>query len=92
VLLPKVGKCFILTEGTLHPFTLPSLDPILNSQFAPIRGVVSVALNDDELDLGAGDSEGMTDMTVVVLKRKGLVLCRIGSGFRTIKVGYTGFI
>jgi hypothetical protein len=73
----------VLSAGTLHPLSLPDLDPILSKDFAPIRGVVSVALNDDELDLGSEDN--MTDMTVVVLKRKAILLCRIGSGFHTIK-------
>lgn len=86
VLLPKVGRCFVLSDGTLHPLSLPNLEPVPSSQIPPIRGVVSVALNDDELDLGL-ETDNVTDMTIVVVKRKGLVIYRLGTRMTSVKVG-----
>lgn len=60
----------------------------MTSGLPSIKGVVSIALNDDELDLGIGDGEGMTDMTVVIMKRKGLLVCRLGASLKTVKVSY----
>lgn len=84
VLLPKVSKALILAEGTLHPLTLPGLEPVPSTSMPVIRGVVSVALNDDELDLGK-EGESITDMTVVVVRRKGLAIYRMGNRMTMVK-------
>ncbi|KLT38373.1 hypothetical protein CC85DRAFT_289576 [Cutaneotrichosporon oleaginosum] len=83
VLLPKVSRALILSEGTLHSLSLPGLEPLPSSSIAPVRGVVSVVLNDDELDLA--DKDGVTDMTVVLVKRKGLGIYRLGQRMTMVK-------
>ncbi|TXT15581.1 hypothetical protein VHUM_00084 [Vanrija humicola] len=83
VLLPKVSRALVLSEGTLHPLSLPSLEPIPSTVIPAIRGVVTVSLNDDELDLG--DGESITDMTVVVVRRKGLSVYRLGTRMTLVK-------
>ncbi|KAL1413618.1 hypothetical protein Q8F55_001393 [Vanrija albida] len=83
LLLPKVSRALVLSEGTLHPLSLPSLEPIPSTVIPVIRGVVTVSLNDDELDLG--DGESITDMTVVVVRRKGLGVYRLGTRMTLVK-------
>lgn len=83
MLLPKVSRALVLSEGTLHPLSLPGLEPLPSNSIAAVRGVVSVALNDDELDLA--DKDGVTDMTVVLVKRKGLGLYRLGQRMTMVK-------
>ncbi|BEJ17778.1 hypothetical protein CspHIS471_0700460 [Cutaneotrichosporon sp. HIS471] len=83
VLLPKVSRALVLSEGTLHPLSLPGLEPLPSNSIAAVRGVVSVALNDDELDLA--DNDGTADMTVVLVKRKGLGIYRLGQRMTMVK-------
>lgn len=82
----------MLSEGTLHPLSLPGLEALPSNAVAPMRGVISVALNDDELDLGGREGEGMTDMTVVLVRRKGLGIYRLGQRLAMVKVGQPGRI
>ncbi len=82
-----MSRALVLSEGTLHPLSLPGLEPLPSNSIAAIRGVVSVALNDDELDL-AGKEDGVTDMTVVLVKRKGLGIYRLGQRMTMVKVSY----
>lgn len=52
-----------------------------------LRGVVSVILDDNELDWGGpGSEDKSTDMTVVVVRRKGLGIYRLGTRLTAIKV------
>lgn len=88
MLLPKVSRALVLSEGTLHPLSLPGLEPLPSNSIGAVRGVVSVALNDDELDLAGKEGEGVTDMTVVLVKRKGLGIYRLGQRMTMVKVGF----
>lgn len=90
VLLPKVARVLVLSDGTLHPLSLPGLEPLPSNVMGSIRGVISVVLNDDELDLGGFDGEGASDMTVVVVKHKGIVVYRLGHRMTALKVGFIG--
>ena len=79
---------FVLSEGTLHPLALPSLDTIPSTVIQPLRGVVSVVLDDEELEWGGPGSEDKTaEMTVVVVRRKGLGIYRLGQRLVAQKVG-----
>lgn len=80
-----MSRALILAEGILHPLSLPNLEPLPPNTISPIRGVVSVALNDDELDLAGNDGDGVTDMTVVVVRRKGLAIYRLGTRMILVK-------
>ncbi|KAL7421749.1 hypothetical protein Q5752_003520 [Cryptotrichosporon argae] len=84
VLLPKVGKAFILSESTLHPVSLPGLEPLPSSAIPPMRGVASVVLNDDELDW-SGQEERGAEMTVVVVRRKALAIYKVGQRMTAVK-------
>jgi len=48
-----------------------------------------VVLNDDELDWGGPGTEGKaTDMTVIVVRRKGLGVYRVGARMLPVKVSF----
>jgi hypothetical protein len=54
---------------------------------SPVRGVVDVVLDDDELDWGGpGSEEKNAEMLVVVVRRKGLGVYRLGTRFVAQKV------
>lgn len=69
----------------MHALTLPSLESVPSTIIPTMRGVVSVILNDDELDYGQG-SEEKTDMTVVIVRRRVLGIYRLGNRLQSIKV------
>jgi hypothetical protein len=80
-----------MTDGTLHSFMLPSLEPLPSTTIQTLRGVVNVVLNDDELDWGGPGSEAKaTDMTVIVVRRKGLGVYRVGARMLPVKVSFYG--
>lgn len=83
-ILPKVSKLFVISDGTMHALTLPSLEVVPSTIIPTMRGVVSVILNDDELDYGQG-SEEKTDMTVVIVRRRVLGIYRLGNRLQSIK-------
>ncbi|ORY34108.1 hypothetical protein BCR39DRAFT_518520 [Naematelia encephala] len=86
VLLPKVSKLFVLSDGTLHAFLLPTLEPVNSSLIPPLRGITSVILDDDELDwAGPGTEEKNAEMTFVVVRRKGLGIYRLGNRMNAVK-------
>ncbi|EIW70778.1 hypothetical protein TREMEDRAFT_68217 [Tremella mesenterica DSM 1558] len=79
VLLPKVGRAFILSDGTVHPVNLPNLEAVPSTVIPTIRGVVTVTLDDDELDWTGPESEDKSsEMTMVVVRRKGLAIYKVG--------------
>lgn len=98
VLLPKVSKAFALSgmsssdlsadaDGTLHALALPSLEPLPSTTIQSLRGIINVILDDDELDWGGpGTEEKGTEMTVVVVRRRGLGIYRVGSRMTPVKV------
>lgn len=48
-----------------------------------------MVLNDDELDWGGPGTEGKaTDMTVIVVRRKGLGVYRVGARMLPVKVSF----
>ncbi|WVQ72620.1 hypothetical protein IAR50_002178 [Cryptococcus sp. DSM 104548] len=83
-LLPNVSKILVISDGTLHTLSLPDLAQIPSSVIPLMRGVMSVILNDDELDWQPG-SEERTDMTVVTVRRHGLGIYKLGHKFQAIK-------
>ncbi|RSH83741.1 hypothetical protein EHS25_005356 [Saitozyma podzolica] len=78
ILLPRVSRAFILSDGTLHPLALPNLEVLPSTVIAPLRGVTSVVLDDEELGWDGGEDRG-GEMTVVVVRRKGLGIYKLGS-------------
>lgn len=101
VLLPKLSRGFILSgqcsslfhqtcanlaDGTLHPVSLPNLEALPSTVIPPLRGVVSVVLDDDELDWeGPGSEDRGAELTVIVVRRKGLGIYRLGTRLVPIK-------
>ncbi|TYJ57008.1 hypothetical protein B9479_002287 [Cryptococcus floricola] len=83
-LLPNVSKILVISDGTMHTLSLPDLAQIPSNVIPPMRGVISVILNDDELDWRPG-SEERTDMTVVTVRRHGLGIYKLGHKFQAIK-------
>jgi hypothetical protein len=87
ILLPKVLRIFVLSEGTLHPLALPNLETLPSTVIQPLRGVVSVVLDDEELEWGGPGSEDKNaEMTMVVVRRKGLGIYRLGQRLTAQKV------
>ena len=77
-----------LSDGTLQTFTLPSFDPVPNSIMSPLRGILSVILDDNELDWnGSGTEEKSVELSVILVRRKGLTIYRFGTRFAAVKVG-----
>lgn len=58
---------------------------------APLRGVTSVVLDDEELGWDGGEDRG-GEMTVVVVRRKGLGIYKLGSRMVPFKVSCNRFI
>lgn len=50
-----------------------------------MRGVMSIILNDDDLDYEPGPEE-KTDMTIVIARRRVLGIYRLGNRLQSIKV------
>lgn len=66
---------------------LPSLEPLPSTTIQTLRGVVNVVLNDDELEwAGPSHEDKTTDMTMVVVRRKGLGIYKVGSRMVLMKV------
>ncbi|WVN88218.1 uncharacterized protein L203_103419 [Cryptococcus depauperatus CBS 7841] len=83
-ILPRVSKMLVISDGTLHALHLPNLEPVHSSTFPLMRNVVSVILNDDELDWNPGTEE-KTDTTVVLVRRKVLSIYKLGARLQSIK-------
>ena len=87
ILLPQLSRCFVLAEGTMHPLNLPFLENLPSTVIAPLRGVVSVILDDDELEWhGEGAEQNRTEMTMVIVRRRGLGIYRVGGRMTPQKV------
>ncbi|WVQ99304.1 hypothetical protein IAU59_006436 [Kwoniella sp. CBS 9459] len=85
-ILPKISKILIISDGTLHALSLSNLEPIPSSHVPPLRGVLSVILDDEELDWGGPGSEDLNaQMTVVVVRRKGLGVYKLGNRMSAVK-------
>ncbi|GAA5906255.1 hypothetical protein JCM6882_006088 [Rhodosporidiobolus microsporus] len=91
-LLPQVDKAVILCEGQLTFHSLPLLAPLPASSFPTIKGVMSFALDEDELAAGVGHGGEETGggekkgMQIVVVKRKTVHWLRVTSdGIERIK-------
>lgn len=66
---------------------LPSLEPLPSTTIQTLRGVVNVVLNDEELEWAGPSHEDKTsDMTAVVVRRKGLGIYKVGARMTLIKV------
>ncbi|OCF40481.1 hypothetical protein I317_05719 [Kwoniella heveanensis CBS 569] len=84
--LPKISKLLIVSDGTLHALGLPNLEPLPSSHVPPLRGVLSVILDDEELDWGGpGSEDPNAQMTVVVVRRKGLGVYKLGNRMSAVK-------
>jgi hypothetical protein len=80
LLLPPIGKLMILSEGTLYFYFLPNLEPVPHNVIQPLRGVVTVALDDQEVALQASEfGNGSIEMSVVVVKKRTVALYRLGT-------------
>jgi hypothetical protein len=66
-------------DGTLHPLTLPNLDPVPSTVMSPLRGVVSIILDDNELDWNPDSDDKSAEMTVIVVRRKGLGIYKLAT-------------
>ncbi len=87
LILPPIGKLLVLSEGVLQFFYLPNLDPVPNNVITPIRGVVTVALDDQEVALQIVDTSGTgMEMSVCVVKKKTVALYRLGTRMSWIQV------
>ncbi|KAG8935630.1 hypothetical protein FRC03_008453, partial [Tulasnella sp. 419] len=49
VLVPFLCKALVLSGGTLHFYTLPSLDALPPAQISPLRGVLTFSLDENAL-------------------------------------------
>ncbi|WVQ83199.1 hypothetical protein IAT38_005338 [Cryptococcus sp. DSM 104549] len=85
-ILPKVSKLLVVSDGTLHSLTLPNLEPVPSSVMPPLRGVVSVVLDDDELEWdGEGSDDKNAEMKIVLVRRKVLGVYRLGNRLSSVK-------
>lgn len=69
----------------MHALSLPSLEPIPSNIIPVMRGVMSIILNDDDLDYEPGPEE-KADMTIVIARRRVLGIYRLGNRLQSIKV------
>ncbi|GAA5879657.1 hypothetical protein JCM3774_002398 [Rhodotorula dairenensis] len=67
VLLPRLNKAAILSEGVLTFHTLPNLAPLDVNRFPAIRGIVTFAVDED--DLAGGGSPDTMHMCAIKRKR-----------------------
>nr|XP_018263192.1 uncharacterized protein I303_04685 [Kwoniella dejecticola CBS 10117]OBR85350.1 hypothetical protein I303_04685 [Kwoniella dejecticola CBS 10117] len=85
-ILPKISKLLIISDGTLHALALPNLEALPSSHVPPLRGVVSVILDDEELEWGGpGSEDPNAQMTIVVVRRKGLGVYKLGNRMNNVK-------
>jgi hypothetical protein len=78
---------FVLSEGTLHPFALPNLELLPSTVIQPLRGIISVVLDDEEMEWGGPGTEAKgAEMTMVVVRRTGLGIYRVGQRLIAQKV------
>lgn len=78
-----MGKALVLSDGTLNFFTLPTLDPVPSALINPIRGVVTAVIDDAEMD---ADTDKPAEMGLCVIKRKSIMLFRLGARLMTDRV------
>jgi hypothetical protein len=74
-------------DGTMHSLALPSLEVIPSAVIQPLRGVSSVILDDNEMEwAGPGGDERNAEVIVVVVRRRGLAVYRLGERMQLVKV------
>lgn len=54
-----------------------------------MRGVISIILDDDEMDwAGPGTEDRNVEVTVVLVRRRGLAMYRLGTRMQAVKVSF----
>ncbi|BGP41415.1 hypothetical protein JCM10449v2_005395 [Rhodotorula kratochvilovae] len=82
-LLPRLDKAVILSEGVVSFHAFPSLAPLNVHQFPSVRGVSTIALDEDEL---AGGGVSGDAMHVCVFKRRTVHWLRVtNDGISSVK-------
>jgi hypothetical protein len=71
----------------MHALALPSLEGIPSTTIPPLRGVSSIILDDNEMEwAGPGGEERNAEVIVVVVRRRGLGIYRLGERMQPVKV------
>jgi hypothetical protein len=69
-------------DGTLYFLALPTLEPLPHGSAQPIRDVIDVALDDQEIAWRPGDDDHGgkgVDITLSIVKRKAISIYRLGN-------------
>ncbi|KAG5732330.1 Transforming growth factor-beta receptor-associated protein 1 [Termitomyces sp. T112] len=78
VLVPCLGRAFILSDRILHFYTLPTLDPVSLNIVKPIRHVVTFAVDHRDLQRPAispnTSSTALEPVNFCVVKRTGIAM------------------
>ncbi|KAG6834490.1 hypothetical protein H0H93_009343, partial [Arthromyces matolae] len=78
VLVPCLGRAFILSDRILHFYTLPSLDPVSPSIVKPIRHVVTFTVDHRDLQRPpislSSTSMALEAVNFCIIKRTGIAL------------------
>lgn len=73
----------------MHAVTLPNLEPVPSTQIPPTRGIISIILDDDEMDWGGpGTEDRNVEVTIVLVRRRGLGIYKLGTRMQSVKVSY----
>ncbi|GAA6055225.1 hypothetical protein JCM3770_000723 [Rhodotorula araucariae] len=82
-LLPRLDKVVLLAEGVMSFHAFPSLAPLNVHQFPSVRGVSTIALDEDEL---AGGGVSRDAMHICVFKRRTVHWIRVtNEGISSVK-------
>lgn len=74
----------------MHVFSLPGLEPVPSAYISPLRGIISVILDDEEMEwAGPGSEDRTAEVTVVLVRRRGLGIYKVGSRMQAVKVSQT---
>jgi hypothetical protein len=73
----------------MHALTLPHLEPVPSTIIPPSRGIISVILDDEEMEWGGpGTEDRNAEVTVVLVRRRGLGIYKLGSRMQAVKVSH----
>ncbi|KAF9460006.1 hypothetical protein BDZ94DRAFT_1170509 [Collybia nuda] len=78
VLIPSLSRAFILSDRTLHFYTIPSLDPVSLNIVKPIRHVVTFAVDHRDLQRPPPSVSGpvlpLDPVNISIIKRTGIAM------------------
>ncbi|KZT07023.1 uncharacterized protein LAESUDRAFT_812372 [Laetiporus sulphureus 93-53] len=74
ILVPSISRALLLADGQVYIYTLPSLDMVPSSVIRPIRGVVTIAADEEHLrrPAASASSQGVQPVDFCVIKKSSI--------------------